>query len=137
MSILSIKEHKHVSTEQLNNLFTAIGWKARESVRWKEVLEKSTYLITFWDESNLVGMGRILEDGVMCMFYDIGVHPDYQNKGIGKQIMEKLIGQVRGKDYVSIGLFPWHDNPSNIPFYEKLGFVKVSGMELENYMKRE
>ena len=86
----------------------------------------------------LIGFGRILEDGVMCMFYDIGVHPDYQRGGVGKKIMEYLIDKVKDKRYVSIGLFAWEENPANIPFYENFGFEKVgTGMELVKFMKRE
>ncbi len=74
----------------------------------------------------------------MCMFYDIGVHPDYQRKGIGTNIMQVLIDEVKDKNYASIGLFAWEYNPQNMPFYEKFGFKKVgTGMELLKYMKRE
>lgn len=50
----------------------------------------------------------------------------------------RLIGKVKNKGYVSIGLFAWEKNPKNIPFYNKFGFKKAStGMELEKHMIRE
>jgi len=79
-----------------------------------------------------------MDDGIMCMLYDIGIHPDYQRQGLGSKIMERLIAQVKDKNYASIGLFAWEENPANIPFYEKFGFVrKSSGMELDKLMKPE
>ena len=100
--------------------------------------KKSDFLFTVWDDKKLVGMGRIVEDGVMCMFYDIGMHPDYQNRGIGKHIMKNLIKFVKNKKYASIVLFGWEKNPNNIPFYENFGFVRVpNGLELFKYMNRE
>ncbi|MBI2051781.1 GNAT family N-acetyltransferase [Candidatus Roizmanbacteria bacterium] len=135
---LKLSTSKELPADQLDGLFNAIGWNSRGAEKWKTVLEKSSYVLSVWDGERVVGMGRILEDGVMCMFYDIGVHPDYQNKGVGKQIMENLIDQVKDKEYASIGLFAWEENPANIPFYEKFGFERqTSGMELVKYMKRE
>lgn len=129
---------KKIETKQLDSLFAAIGWRKRGVKRWKEVLSKSGFTLSVWDKKNLVGFGRIVEDGVMCMFYDIGVHPKYQRKGTGTIIMKRLIKQVKGKRYASIGLFSWDKNPENIPFYEKFGFQRAgTGMELVRYMRRE
>ena len=92
-----------------------------------------------WDEKTLIGFGRIMEDGVMCMFYDIGVHPAYQRQKIGTKIMNTLLAQVKDKKYASIGLFAWEENKdANMLFYKKFGFEQVNtGMELVKYMKRE
>jgi ribosomal protein S18 acetylase RimI-like enzyme len=130
-------DSKEISAEKLNALFQAIGWK-RDRSKWAKILEKSSHIASAYDGDRLVGFGRILEDGVMCMFYDIGIHPDYRGKGIGTRIMEMLIDKVKDKGYASIGLFAWKENPDNIPFYEKFGFEKVSrGMELKRYMAAE
>lgn len=129
---------KDLDAEQLDSLFSAIGWSPRGPEKWKEVLSKSFFVLSIWDDTKLIGLGRIVEDGVMCMFYDIGVLPEYQDKGIGKKIMEMLIDQVKDKKYASISLFSWAENPLNVPFYEKFGFVQTNtGMELEKYMNRE
>ena len=128
---------KKVSVQQLDNLFRLVGWRKRGK-KWNKVLYKSSFVYSVWDGKTLVGFGRIIEDGVMCMFYDIGVHPKYRKIGIGKKIMNKLISQVRRKKYASIGLFTWEDNKDNIEFYKKFGFVKVNtGMELVKHMRRE
>ena len=136
---MDINHRKGIDLEpqQLDALWEAIGWRPRGQ-KWKEVLSKSYFMCHAWDGDRLVGTGRIMEDGVMCMFYDIGVHPDYQRQGIGSVILKNLIEQVKDKGYASIGLFAWEENQVNIPFYEKLGFVrKHSGMELERFMRPE
>ena len=135
---LSFSTDPAVDVTALDRLFVAIGWKARGAEKWQEVLSKSTFVVTLWNEKQLVGLGRILEDGVMCMFYDIGIHPEYQGRGFGRQIMQALIDHVKDRSYASIGLFAWEENPANIPFYKKFGFeCMTSGMELVRYMKRE
>jgi ribosomal protein S18 acetylase RimI-like enzyme len=135
--LIEYREGTDIETQQLDNLWKAIGWKPRGEQKWKKVLSKSNFMYTAWDRNKLVGTGRIMEDGVMCMFYDMGVHPDYQRQGIGSRILEELIIRVKDKGYVSIGLFSWKENPVNILFYKKFGFVKTSGMELTKHMKPE
>lgn len=136
--VIIYKEGLGIDSDKLDELWSAIGWKSRGSNKWKEVLSKSSYMYTAWDNRKLIGTGRIMEDGVMCMFYDIGVHPKYQRQGIGSKILQQLIKKVKDKKYVSIGLFSWEQNPANIPFYKKQGFVqKTSGMELDKYMTPE
>ena len=135
---VTLSERKDLPIEQLDGLFQAIGWDIRGEEKWKEVLDKSSHVLSVWAGERIVGLGRILEDGVMCMFYDIGVHPDYQRSGVGTKIMENLIDKVKDKRYASIGLFAWEVNPANIPFYEKFGFERQSsGMELVKHMVRE
>jgi ribosomal protein S18 acetylase RimI-like enzyme len=82
-------------------------------------------------------MARTLEDGVMCMIYDVGVHPDYQRQGIGRHILLDLEEELSPRNYASIGLFAWENNPANAPFYESLGFVRTSGMEWTKHMRPE
>lgn len=130
---------KNIDIEKIEFLRQSVGWKRRRSdKKWKEVLSKSSFVYSVWDNKNLVGMGRILEDGVMCMFYDIVVHKDYQRKGVGKKIMKRLIKEVRNKKYTSIGLFASKENLVFLSkFYKKSGFEKINtGMELKKYMKK-
>lgn len=134
---IEYKETLDVDLQEIDALWSAIGWRMRGSEKWREVLSKSSYFVSAWKEGKLVGTGRIVEDGVMCMFYDIGVHPQSQREGIGSGIMERLIAQVKDKAYVSIGLFAWEKNPANIPFYRNFGFEPSARMELRKFMRPE
>jgi len=135
---ITYKAGLRVPCKDLNALFASVGWKPRAVKKWREVHSKSYFMCTARDRKRLVGMGRIMEDGVMCMFYDICIHPDYQHKGIGTKLLQKMIGKVKTRKYASMGIFAWKENPSNIPFYEKMGFVrKESGMELDRCMVPE
>ena len=48
------------------------------------------------DAGQLIGMGRVIGDGG-CFYQvvDIAVHPEYQRRGIGYQIMTRLMEQLR------------------------------------------
>lgn len=125
---------KEIDAKQINDLRASVGWTKRSGKKWKEVLSKSSFVCSVWDGDKLIGMGRILEDGAMCMFYDIVVHKDYQGKGVGRIIMEKMIGKVKNKDYAFVGLFVDRQNMEFlIPFYKKYGFEPVgTGMRRKN-----
>lgn len=125
---------KDLNIEQIDSLMDSVGWTShRGEEKWREILSKSSFVYSVYDENKMVGFGRILEDGAMCMFYDIMVHCDYQGKGIGKMIMNSLLDQTKDKNYVSISLFAWPENKDFlIPFYNKFGFeLFETGMRLK------
>lgn len=133
---IQYKYDKTIPIAQLDALFRSIGWQ-RDKDRWLGVVAAATYIVTAWNEDQLVGLAHLWTNGVMAMIYDVGVHPDYQRHGIGRAMMTYLIDSVKDKGLASIGLFAWEANPQNIPFYKKLGFERTCGMELTRYMVLE
>lgn len=128
-----------LSFNDINSLTEKVGWGKnfhQTEEKWQRVLTVSTHIAYIKDNEKLIAFGRVLEDGIMCMFYDICVHPDYQKKGIGKMIMDSLIDKIKGNEYISIGLFVWDGNESASEFYRKCGFEKVTAMELKAHMKQ-
>lgn len=53
----------------------------------------------------------------------IGLHPAYQNKGIGLLLYEKLIEKAKQNHIKEIKAFINLDNPTSIKFHEKAGFT--------------
>jgi GNAT superfamily N-acetyltransferase len=125
---------KDLNTEQIDFLMDSVGWvNHKGEEKWREILSKSSFVYSVYDGKKMVGFGRILEDGAMCMFYDIVVHQDYQGKGIGKMIMNNLLDFVKDKNYISVSLFAWPKNKDFLlPFYKKFGFeLFETGMRLK------
>jgi len=125
---------KDLNTEQIDSLMDSVGWTNHKGEeKWREILSKSSFVYSIHDGKKMVGFGRILEDGAMCMFYDIVVHRDYQGKGIGKMIMNNLLDFIKDKKYISVSLFAWPENKDFLlPFYKKFGFeLFETGMRLK------
>lgn len=121
---------KNIDIHQIRLLRKSIGWQPRSERKWKEILSKTSFVYSVWDGKRLIGMGRLVEDGIMCMLYDVVVHKKYQGKGIGKIIVNKLIDQTKGKKYCSIALFT---DKNKVKFYKKFGFeIAIVGMELSD-----
>jgi ribosomal protein S18 acetylase RimI-like enzyme len=131
MNEIIYKTTNEIPTTELDNLIKSVGWGTRGDTAWKTILSKSSFLISAWDDNKLVGLGRALEDGIMCMIYDIAVLPEYQEQKIGKHIMEYILKEVSKGEFQSVGLFAWNKNIKNKPFYESFGFKAVNfGMKL-------
>jgi len=137
ITILDAKDQ--ITFDEITQLTESVGWGKcfhQSEEKWRRVLAVSTYIAYIKDHEKLIGFGRILEDGIMCMFYDICIHPDYQGKQIGTLLMNYLIDKIKDKEYLSIGLFTWEGNPTADQFYERLGFQKVNAMELKRHLKK-
>jgi ribosomal protein S18 acetylase RimI-like enzyme len=75
-----------------------------------------------YDAGKLIAAGRALADGVDCSYIcDVAVHPDYQGKGLGKQIVTKLV--EFSKNHRKIILYAALGKE---PFYRKLGFKRMT-----------
>lgn len=62
-----------------------------------------------------------------CHLEDVGVHPNYRNKGLGKLIVKYCVSIAYSKECYKIKL---HCSDQLLGFYEQLGFTKINnGME--------
>lgn len=115
---------KELSAEQITSLRSSVGWnRIRSEEKWQEILSKSSFVYSVWDNNKLIGMGRLLEDGIMCNIYDVVVHQDYQGRGIGKMVLNNLLDYTKDKNYTLISIFAQPENKDFlIPFYQKFGF---------------
>lgn len=139
MMEVKIEEAKdEVSFEEISQLTESVGWGKRfhqTKEKWQHVLAISAHIAYIKENGKLIAFGRVLGDGIMCMFYDICVHPTYQGNGLGTLLMNHLIDKIKDQEYVSIGLFTWEGNKTVSKFYSKLGFEHVSAMELKKHMR--
>jgi ribosomal protein S18 acetylase RimI-like enzyme len=73
-------------------------------------------------QEKIVGTVRGRGVGNTCHISRLCVHPDHQNRGIGKKLMlaiEEMFGAVRRYE-----LFTGHKSRKNLALYEKLGYRK-------------
>lgn len=71
-------------------------------------------------DGKIVGAVRAFEEGGTCYIGRVIVHPDQQNKGIGKQLMAAIEDQLKGCRRYE--LFTGKASSKNISFYIKLGY---------------
>lgn len=83
-----------------------------------------------------IGMGRVIGDGgCHCQVTDICVLPEYQGKGLGKAIMEKLMEFIENKLPASCYISLIADGDASF-LYEKFGFKDTMPESKGMYYKR-
>jgi GNAT superfamily N-acetyltransferase len=80
----------------------------------------ATFVVSAWHGDRLVGLARVLSDGVLFSFLcDLAVEPDVQGVGIGRQLIDAVLERCRGTELVL------RDSEISAPFYERIGFERV------------
>jgi len=82
---------------------------------------RSSYAYVFvYDDETLIGLCRALCDGeYQAAIYDVVLLPEYQGKGIGKEMVQLLYNQLPVENIILYAV------PSHEAFYRKLGFKKM------------
>ena len=93
---MNIQYKENVLTpEDFIRLRIAVGRTATPQMQAKAALRTGLYDITAFCEGTAVAMGRLVGDGAMYWYIqDVAVLPEYQGKGIGKSIVERLLQHV-------------------------------------------
>jgi ribosomal protein S18 acetylase RimI-like enzyme len=119
-------ETRDVPRENVLALYRANDWS---SVQKPELLHKallaSHSLISAWDDRKLVGLGNAISDGFLVVYYPhLLVLPDYKGRGIGKELMRRLMARYEG--------FHQHMLVADgraLDFYRKCGFERAGKTE--------
>ena len=105
-------------------LFETTGWNAcyqASRAELEQALAQSWYVVCAYEGERLVGIGRIVSDGVLyAMIYDMIVRPSHQGRGIGTTILRRLVARCREAGLRDIQLFAAQGKAG---FYRKRGFV--------------
>ena len=80
---------------------------------------KCVFLKCVYEES-IIGSVRAFGDNSTCRIGKLIVHPDYQNIGIGKELMMQI--EKRFPDSKRFELFTGSESIKNISLYQKLGY---------------
>ena len=118
-------------------LFMETGWNGILNLSKQELkaaVEKSFATICVYDQSKLVGFGRVISDGIMyATIYDVMVKPEFNKQGIGKKIVQELIDKCISLNIRSLHLFAAKGTEA---FYKNLDFVSrpkdAPGMKYES-----
>lgn len=100
----------------------------------ENAFKNSLRVISAWDNQKLVGLVRIIGDGLTIIYIqDILVLVEYQRMGIGKKLINYVLeeyGNVRQKVLIT------DNEPNTVEFYKSVGFnllEKYNGVSFVNY----
>jgi GNAT superfamily N-acetyltransferase len=110
-----------INWEELSNLYKIAPLGNKKPSDLATVFSNSMFRCFVYDDGRLIAAGRALADGVDVSYLaDIAVHPEYQGRGLGKEIVMRL--RDLSKHHRKIILYA---APGKDQFYLKLGFKRM------------
>jgi GNAT superfamily N-acetyltransferase len=122
MNEIRYSDEKELPIEKVVGLYTLLQWSSAGKPReLKEALRGSHTVITAWDGRELVGLGNAISDGHLVVYYPhLAVHPAYQRRGIGSEIMRRMGEKYRGFHQQAVVA-----DGGAVPFYKRCGFEET------------
>jgi len=119
-----------VSAKALSDLRESVGWNRMES-EYSNPLMTSYYHIAVYEDDKMVGYIDSVSNGVTDAYIqDLMVHPDYQGKGLGTELMNQMITYLKeNRIYIISVVF----EESLKPFYARFGFSSMLCGQMETY----
>lgn len=109
-----------------SSLRKSVDWNAYSEEQARQALKNTYYSIVAYDEDKVIGMSRVISDGIYFLIVDVIVVPKYQGQGIGTEMMQRLIQYIDKITPVgsrsSIQLLSIAGKEG---FYEKHGFKRL------------
>jgi ribosomal protein S18 acetylase RimI-like enzyme len=119
--MLWLYEQDTIDWAALSELYriAPLGNKRPEDL--KVAFANSMYKCFVLDDGALVGAGRAVADGVDCSYLcDVAVHPRLQGRGLGGEIVDKLVELSSAHKKIIL-----YANPGTEGFYKKRGFRRM------------
>jgi len=126
MTIYSREDCSDVPWQTVSDILKSVGMASYEAGIHRKAFEASYATVFIYDAGKLIGFGRAISDGAyQAAVYDCAVAQDYQGRGIGRIIVEKIISRLPCCNVILYAA------PGREGFYEKLGFRRMrTGMAL-------
>jgi GNAT superfamily N-acetyltransferase len=106
---------------ELSELYRIAPLGDKKAEELKLAFSNSMYKCFLRDGEMLIGAGRAVADGIDCSYLcDVAVHPAFQGRGLGRDIIMKLRELSAGHKKIIL-----YANPGKEGFYEKLGFRRM------------
>ncbi len=123
---ITISNTKEINIEDILILYKANEWSSasKPNELYNGLLNSET-LITAWEGEKLIGLGNAISDGFLTVYYPhLLVLPEYQGKGIGKMIVDKM-----QEKYSHFHMQMLTADGKSVDFYKKNGFERAGKTE--------
>jgi len=126
--------NEKISVLTLADLRQSVGWNRMERELGNPKLQ-DFLTIACYDNSELIGYVSVVSNGVLDAYIqDLMVRPDYQNKGIGTELMNKAISYIKEKGIYMISVIYGEEELRS--FYERFGFYTMLCGQIETYKSK-
>ncbi len=128
-------ENKELDQQAVLDLYNDANWTAytKDVEVLMKAINNSLYVLTAWHENELVGLIRIVGDGVSIVYIqDILVLKSYKKQQIGTALVTQALARY---NKVRQTVLLTDDNQETRGFYESLGFESCDKGQLVSFTK--
>ncbi len=125
--------HNALTAEEFISLWSSVWNGAPTLEQTALAMEHSVFRVSVYDGDEIVAMARMIGDmGLTYYIKDVIVRPEYQGRGIGRMMIDELLGFVEAHGIPGTQIFvELCAMPDKIPFYEKFGFAANEAQRLK------
>lgn len=126
-----------IQFEEVLPLYELNGWSAylKDLTTLKSGFEHSDIKIAIYQNKQCVGLLRAISDfSTILYIQDLLVHPNYQGKALGSQLLQKIVDlypHVRQKVLIC------DSTPELQKFYKKNGFIQGDQYHLSCFLRND
>jgi ribosomal protein S18 acetylase RimI-like enzyme len=135
MNVITYKNGFIPDAEAIRSLYTDANWSSYtdDIPRLIKALKNSLPVISAWDNDRLVGLVRVVGDGITIVYIqDIIVIKAYKRKGIGTNLIKEVCNAYKS---VRQKVLLTDDTQETRSFYESLGFQSCDKGDLVSFVK--
>jgi ribosomal protein S18 acetylase RimI-like enzyme len=121
----AIRRGDQVTPAEYRSLLAAVRWRPLEQddTELAGALESSCNVTARTSDGRLVGLARVLDDGVLyASVWDVIVRPERQRCGIGRALLAAVLEQTAGRRLVSLV-----STAAGEALYRSAGFAETDG----------
>jgi ribosomal protein S18 acetylase RimI-like enzyme len=123
--MITLRTATPTNANEVSRLLTvAFGWPPSDVLERLTTDASSTLLVDY--DGATVGTLRLTREDVLAGVYGFAVHPSWQGRGIGRDVLRRVCRQLREDGVHRIGLEVAVDNDHALGLYTSLGFKKVT-----------
>lgn len=132
---ITYKTGKSLPKQDVIELYNDANWTAytKEPKSLLQAINNSLYVLTAWHNNKLVGLIRLVGDGLTIIYIqDILVLKAYKKNKIGTKLITTALNNFKS---VRQTVLLTDDNEETRGFYEKLGFESCDKGQLVSFAK--
>ncbi len=117
------------------SLYDDAGWGAytHDSVNLSKAIKNSYFVLTAWDDDDLIGLIRIVGDGVTVIYIqDILVKKKYKRRKIGTKLLTKTLDHFKN---IRQTVLLTDNKEETVGFYGAMGFEDCKKMGLISFVR--
>jgi len=101
---------------------------------YKEVIQQH-HVLVLTEGANIIGVLVLIRQPQSLLVDNVAVHPDYQRKGLGRQLMALAEEEARRLGFATVTLYTNERMTENIELYKRLGYTETERKTEQGYQR--